>query len=112
MSKTILAGRLHAFTDGWLLIIGGTTVLVDVMMFNLLTDPVLREGNDVTISGEMGVPPTSNERKLIAEKIIGHDAIRAKAFEISRSPRAGSDVENWLLAERELLSTQPPALQG
>ena len=103
MSKTTLAGRLHAFTDGWLLSTGSKTVLVDVMMFNLLADPVLREGNDVTISGEMGVPPTSNERKLIAEKVIGHDAIRAKAFEISRSPRAGSDVENWLLAERELL---------
>ena len=112
MSKTILAGRLHAFTDGWLLSTGSTTVLVDVMVFNLLADPILREGNDVTISGEMGVPPTSNERKLIAETLIDHDAIRGKAFEISRSPRAGSDVENWLLAERELLSTHPSARQG
>ena len=105
MAKTILAGRLGAYTDGWLLITSGTTVLVDVMVFNLLAAPVLREGNDVTLSGEMGVPPTSNERKLIAEKILSHHAIRGKAFEISRTVGAGSDVDNWLLAERELLSS-------
>jgi hypothetical protein len=81
-------------------------------MFNLLADPVLREGNDVTLSGEMVVPTMSNERKLIAEKIISHDAIRGKAFEISRTARAGSDVDNWLLAERELLSTQPSVQTG
>jgi hypothetical protein len=31
-----------------------------------------------------------------------HSGIAARAFEISRSDDAGSDVDNWLQAEREL----------
>ena len=104
MSKTILAGKLSASTDSWQLITGNHLVSVDVLTFNLFADPVLSEGNDVTILGEIAVPSSSTERKLVAEKIIDHDMIRVRAFDISRSPHSGSDIENRLLAERELLS--------
>lgn len=46
-------------------------------------------------------PPSSPKP---AARTISHDAIAKRAFEISLSPQCGSEVDNWLRAERELKS--------
>lgn len=38
----------------------------------------------------------------VAKKEITHAMIAQRAFEISCGPNCGSEVENWLRAEREL----------
>jgi hypothetical protein len=40
---------------------------------------------------------------MIAKEVIAQKVIELKALEISRSPGAGSALDNWLRAERELL---------
>jgi hypothetical protein len=37
------------------------------------------------------------------KKEITHDMIAKRAYEISASGRGGSELDNWLLAERELI---------
>jgi hypothetical protein len=37
-----------------------------------------------------------------AKPPVTHEMIAKRAYEIYRSPRSGSQVENWLRAEREL----------
>jgi hypothetical protein len=39
---------------------------------------------------------------VAAKKIVTHDMIAVRAYEISRSGSGGSDFDNWLRAEREL----------
>lgn len=40
--------------------------------------------------------------KAAPARTITHDVIAKRAFEISQSPFCGSEVDNWLRAEREL----------
>jgi hypothetical protein len=35
-------------------------------------------------------------------KVVTNEMIAVRAYEISQSPRCGSDVDNWCQAEREL----------
>ena len=37
-----------------------------------------------------------------ANKLVTHEMIAARAYEISRSPSCGSEFDNWVRAEREL----------
>ena len=37
-----------------------------------------------------------------APKIITHEMIAVRAYEISQSPACGSEYDNWIRAEREL----------
>lgn len=37
-----------------------------------------------------------------ASKVITHEMIAKRAYEISQSPQCGSEYENWIRAEREL----------
>jgi hypothetical protein len=37
-----------------------------------------------------------------AKKVVTHEAIAIRAYEISRSGMGGSEDQNWLQAEREL----------
>jgi len=37
-----------------------------------------------------------------AAKVVTHDMIAKRAYEIAHSPQRGSDHDNWLRAEREL----------
>jgi hypothetical protein len=39
-------------------------------------------------------------------KIITHEMIAKRAYEISQSPQRGSDYDNWIRAERELKMQQ------
>lgn len=37
-----------------------------------------------------------------ASRAVSRDQIAKRAYEISQSPQCGSEVDNWLRAEREL----------
>jgi hypothetical protein len=43
-------------------------------------------------------------RSAATKPPVTHEMIAKRAYEIYRSPRSGSQVENWLRAERELKS--------
>lgn len=47
------------------------------------------------------VPPRSGGNTQSAKKEIGYDQIAKRAYEIWQS-RGGSEMDNWLQAEREL----------
>jgi hypothetical protein len=38
----------------------------------------------------------------VARPVISHEVIAKRAFEISCGPNCGSEMDNWLRAEREL----------
>ena len=38
----------------------------------------------------------------VAKAVISHEMIATRAFEISCGPSCGSEMDNWLRAEREL----------
>ena len=98
-SKTLAHGTLGANSDTWFLITRDQMLLVDV---SFVVDSSL-EGKAVSIVGTMGTPSGSPFVKLIAERIVSHEVIAARAFEIYYSDPASSADDNWLRAERELL---------
>ena len=98
-SKTLAHGTLGANSDTWFLMTRDQMLLVDV---SFVVDSSL-EGKAVSIVGMMGKPSGSPFVKLIAERIVSHEAIAARAFEIYHSDPASSADDNWLRAERELL---------
>ena len=106
MSRQLFVGRLgiDSHGDSWLLQTAHETVLVDVADFHLLNHEALIEGKVVSIMGRFGVPTSATTTKLIAQQLVGHESVRALAFEISTRNRGGSPVDHWLQAERELLS--------
>jgi hypothetical protein len=61
------------------------------------------ERKTVSVIGKMGVPSSSTRTKLIVEKIVGHEAIARRAYEIYQSSHGGTADDNWRRAERELL---------
>jgi Protein of unknown function (DUF2934) len=105
MSQQLFVGRLDidSHGDSWLLQTARETVLVDVADFNLLNHQALIEGNVVSILGRFGIPRSATTTKLIVRHMVGHDTVRARAFDIWTGNRAGSPVDHWLQAERELL---------
>lgn len=98
-TKTFAYGTLGASTDTFLLSGGEHVILLDIP-FSF--DSSL-ENKTVSVIGMMGVPPSSTLTKLMVEKIIGHEAIAKRAYEIHQLGRGGAADENWLRAERELL---------
>jgi hypothetical protein len=53
----------------------------------------------------MGFPPSNpTVLKLIVDHIAGHDAIEKRAYALFESQQAGSAIDHWLTAERELLN--------
>jgi len=69
-----------------------------------LVDPLLI-GKQVSAIGRMGIPASApGITKLLTEKIIGHEAIAIRAFDIFKSGAGGSQNDNWFRAERELLA--------
>ena len=40
--------------------------------------------------------------QVAAKKVVSHDMIATRAYEISRSGNGGSEFDNWIRAEREL----------
>lgn len=98
--KTIAHGTFEEDGDTWFVIGDGGIILVDAPF---MVDPAL-EHQTVSIIGKMGIPESApGITKLIAERIITHEAIAKRAYEIFRSRAGGSANDNWLCAERELL---------
>lgn len=98
-SKTFAYGTLGASTDTWFLSGGEHLILLDI---SIPFDTTL-ERKTVSVVGKMGIPPSSPRTKLIVEKIVGHDAIAERAYEIDQSGHGRSADDNWFRAERDLL---------
>ena len=97
--RTVIHGTLEENGDTWFVMTASRMVLVDAPF---LVDMSL-EHQTVSIIGRMGIPESApGITKLIAERIISHETIARRAYEIYRSG-GGSDDENWFSAERELL---------
>ena len=65
------------------------------------------EQKSVSVIGTMGVPPSApGITKLIVDRLVSHDDIAKRAYEIYQSGRGGPADDNWLRAERELLSLE------
>ncbi len=105
-SKTFEYGSLDNNTDTWFLRKPNRFILLDVPF---IFDLSLRH-KAVSVIGTMGVPPSApGITKLIVEKLVSHEDIAKRAYEIYQSGRGGPADDNWLRAERELLgfSTTP-----
>jgi hypothetical protein len=98
-SSVFAYGTLSENGDTWLLIARDQVILVDSPS---QTDLSLM-GKTVSIIGKMGIPHGSPFTKLIAAKIVSHDAIALRAYEIFQSGREVQADDNWFRAERELL---------
>jgi hypothetical protein len=108
--KVFAYGILESDTDTWLLRRPAKFILLDVPFpFDLSL-----VHKDVSAIGTMGQPPSApGITKLLVEKLVGHEAIAVRAFEIYSSGHGGSSEDNWLRAERELLhGGAPPKSAG
>jgi len=77
-------------------------ILLDVVLSDLAL-----EHKTVSVIGKMGIPPrVPGIEKLIVEKLVSHDDIATRAFDIFKSGAGGSQDKYWFRAERELLNMQ------
>jgi Protein of unknown function (DUF2934) len=97
-SKTFAFGTLEETGDTWLLIARDRLIPLDVTLSDLSL-----EHKTVSVIGKMGIPPSApGITKLIVEKLVTHDDIAKRAYEIYKG-HGGSADENWFQAERDLL---------
>ena len=97
---TFAYGTLEAHGDTWFLRTCDGLMLVNVPV---LFDPTFAN-QTVSILGRMGVSPDACLTPiLIAARIVTHEVIARRAYEISRSAPGGSAEDHWWHAERELL---------
>ncbi len=62
------------------------------------------EHKTVSVIGKMGIPPGSpGIVKLLVEKLVTHDEIARRSFELFKAGAVGSQDDHWIRAERELL---------
>ena len=100
-SKIFAYGTLESDTDSWLLA-AEQAVPLDVSLIGSF-DTAL-EHHSISVVGTLGKPPSAPTiTKLIVEKLVGHDAIRRRAYELYESGKREAAADNWLRAERELL---------
>ena len=103
-----MPGHAHTFAYGTLETHGDTWFLRTCDGLMLVSVPVLFDpafaNQTVSILGRMGVSPGACLTPLlIAERIVTHQVIARRAYEISRSASGGSAEDHWWRAERELL---------
>lgn len=97
---TIAHGTLGVDTDTYFVISPQQMLLINAA-FNIENALI---GQLVSVIDKMGVPSNSpGITKLLADRIIGHEAIAIRAFDIFQSGAGGSQDDNWFRAERELL---------
>lgn len=94
---TFAYGDLEENGDTWLLMTRDRIIFLDATLSDLSL-----EHKTVSVIGKMGV--VSGFNKLIVETLIPHEAIAKRAYDIYQSGHGGSADDNWLRAERELLS--------
>jgi hypothetical protein len=107
--RQVFSGTLSSDTDDFLLLPpGGDFVKVDFFfqpgLEEFVTSNKLDQHQQVSILGHLGVDPRlGQEECVIAEKVVSHNDIAGRAFEIYKSARGRSALDNWLSAERQLL---------
>jgi hypothetical protein len=99
--KTFAYGILEENGDTWFLRKPDQFILLDAPF---IIDLSLQR-KSVSVIGTMGVPPSApGITKLLVEKLVTHEDIAKRAYEIYLSDQAGSADNNWFRAERELLN--------
>jgi hypothetical protein len=97
-SRTFAFGTLEETGDTWLLIARDRIIPLDVTLSDLSL-----ERKTVSVIGKVGIPPSApGITKLIVEKLVTHDDIAKRAYEIYKD-HGGSADENWFRAEGDLL---------
>lgn len=81
-SKTFAYGKLDATTDSWILVREQVTLLDISIPFDTSLVRTM-----VSVIGLMGIPQSSTFAKLIVEKVVVHDTIAKRAYEISQSSK-------------------------
>jgi Protein of unknown function (DUF2934) len=99
-TKRFAHGILGSDGDTYFLLTRDEMILLDV---SFVIDNSM-ENKPASVIGTMGVPPGSNRTKLIADKVVSHDAIAQRAYENYQAEPQGSAEDNWFRAERELLN--------
>jgi hypothetical protein len=98
-TKTFAFGQLETDGDTWFLVKPDGFLLLDAALSDISLEHKM-----VSVVGKMGFPPSNPAvLKLIVEKIVSHDNIAVRAFDIFQSAPGGSQDDHWLRAERELL---------
>jgi hypothetical protein len=99
-SRTFAFGTLEETGDTWLLIARDRVIPLEVALSDLSL-----EHKTVSVIGKMGIPPSApGITKLIVEKLATHDDIAIRAFDLFNSGAEGSQDDQWLRAERELMN--------
>ncbi len=106
-TNQIFWGTLLSDTDNFLLQRPNGFTIVDVFVHpeveNDVVNNQLDRHQEVSILGNLGHDPRLGSLEcIIAEKIVTHADIAARAFQIYQSGRGGSALSNWLSAERQL----------
>jgi hypothetical protein len=97
--RRFVFGTLGENGDTFFIRIPNNFVLIDAP-FDL--SPELHK--EVSTVGVMGIPPSApGITKLLVDRLVNHDQIAVKAFELFESGASGSSVDQWLEAERQLL---------
>jgi hypothetical protein len=97
--KIVANGILEEDGDTWM-IVSERVIPIDASFSIDLS----LEHKSVSVVGRMGIPPSApGITKLLAEKIVSHEDIAMRAYDLYRSGRGESAVDDWLRAERELL---------
>src|ERR1051325_11853431 len=100
-NPTITAhGTLAENGDTFFVIMPNDFLLIDTDF--LIEDELL--GKTVSVIGKMGFPDSApGIKKLLTERIVLHESIAIRAFDIFASGPEGSQDDHWFRAERELL---------
>jgi len=115
----ILPGRVTFSTDGFFVQFEDSGRFID-LSGDAVVQPDFNENTfnrqRVSVVGHMGTrsimgEPDASPRvdSFIAKRIVLQKDIAVRAFEIFQSRSGGSTLDNWLRAERELLSSAPAA---
>ena len=103
-SPRVFCGTLTIADGNFLLQRTGRPCAFDVCFFYQV-DRQLHD-REVSILGyftERTPPAKGADASIIAMKVVSHEAVSLRAYEIHQSGEGSCAVENWLRAERELL---------
>lgn len=99
-STTTIHGTLGENGDTFFIVTQGHMVLIDAPF--LIDDRLM--GKEVSAIGRMGIPASApGITKLLVDRIVSHDAIAVRAYELFASGEDGSQDDHWFRAERALL---------
>lgn len=101
----IFTGTLFITTDNFQLKPPGNEPFID-LDFTFLDDRLDRQ--DISVLGHLGerkITDFTGVRSIIAMNVVPKHDIAVRAYEIYESGQGGTAEDNWLRAERQLLTT-------